>query len=303
MKEPLVSVIIPNYNYAQYLPCALDSVLAQTYSNFEIIVVDDGSQDNSREVLNSYGKTARFISQENQGVSEARNRGVRESSGEWVAFLDADDIWLPTKLEKQIHRILAEPELGLVHCGVERIEPGGASLGWWLDGLEGWVFKDILLFQRPVIIAAGSTALVSRAIFEAVGGFDTSLSTSADWDFCYRVAVHRRVGFIPEPLVKYRIHDSNMHANIKTMEHDMLICYEKAFASDAAADSALRRRSYGNLHMVLAGSYFRAGLTTDFARHAFKSLWLTPVNVKRLLGFPLRWYQRKGNNDLTEVRF
>ena len=96
MKEPLVSVVIPNYNYGQYLRQAIDSVLAQTYPAIEIIVVDDGSQDKSEAIVRSYGERVRLIAQRNQGVSVARNRGVQESAGEFVAFLDADDAWYAT---------------------------------------------------------------------------------------------------------------------------------------------------------------------------------------------------------------
>lgn len=302
MKNPLVSVIIPNFNYARYLPEAIDSVLNQTYAPVEILVVDDGSEDDSEAVVKAYGDRVRLIKQKNLGVAAARNHGVRESNGELLAFLDADDSWLPTKLSKQVERMLSDPELGLVHCGVEEVDPDGTSRRQLVAGMEGWVSRELLLFQRPVIINGG-TLIVSRASFDAVGGFDTRLSTAADWGFCYLVAARQRVGFVPEPLVKYRIHGSNMHANIKAMEHDMLICYEKAFATDATTDSGLRRRSYGNLHMVLAGSYFRAGMPSDFARHAFKSLWLTPVNVKRLLGYPLRWYQHKGDDALTRIPY
>src|SRR5688572_24093435 len=98
MKLPRVSAIIPNYNYAYYLPRAIDSVLAQTYPHVEIVVVDDGSTDNSETVLKSYGGRIRWLRQQNQGVAAARNHGVRETTGELVAFLDADDLWLPLKL-------------------------------------------------------------------------------------------------------------------------------------------------------------------------------------------------------------
>ena len=293
MANPLVSVIVPNYNYAQYLPQALDSVLAQTYRETEIIVVDDGSTDDSETVVSEYGSLVRFVRQKNQGVSTARNRGVAESKGELIAFIDADDAWLPAKLEKQVQRIVAEPEVGLVHCAVDQVGSAGDSLGSMSEGLEGSVSREFLLFQRPVIIAAGSTALVPRKVFEAVGGFDTRLSTSADWDLCYRIALKWKVAFVPDVLVKYRIHSTNMHANIKRMEHDMLLCYDKAFAAGVKDDNLRRRQCYGNLHLVLAGSFFRAGQKTDFARHAVKTIWLTPANLKRLLGFPLRWYQRK----------
>ena len=290
MKEPLVSVIIPNYNYAHYLPQALDSVLAQTYPRVEIMVIDDGSTDDSENVLRGYGDRIRSIKQQNQGVSAARNLGARETRGELLAFLDADDFWLPEKLERQVQRFVADPELGLVHCGVEEIHDNGDHLLFRLEGLEGWVATDMLLFNRAVILGGGSGLVVKRSAFEALGGFDTSLSTSADWDFFYRMAAHARVGFVPSALLKYRVHGSNMHANVRAMEHDMLIGYEKAFSCNRGILPELRRRCYGNLHMVLAGSFFRAGHKTDFARHALKSLWLTPGNLKSLLGYPLRRY-------------
>lgn len=292
MKLPRVSAIIPNYNYAHYLPRAIDSVLGQTYPHVEIVVVDDGSTDNSETVLKSYGSRIRWVRQQNQGVAAARNHGVRETSGELLAFLDADDLWLPLKLERQVQRLVDDPDLGLVHCGVEEIDGTGAHMRVRLDGLEGWVATELLLFQRAVILGGGSGLLVSRTTFEAAEGFDTRLSTSADWDFFYRIAANHRVGFVPEPLVKYRIHASNMHANISAMEHDMMLGYEKAFDSDKADLQRLRRQCYGNLHMTLAGSFFRAGRRADFARHALKSLWLTPGNATQLLGFPLRRLQR-----------
>lgn len=296
MKLPRVSAIIPNYNYAHYLARAIDSVLAQTYPHVEIVVVDDGSTDNSESVLRNYGRRIRLLRQQNQGVAAARNHGVRQTSGELVAFLDADDLWLPLKLERQVQRFLDDPELGLVHCGMEEVDHIGAPLRVRLDGLEGWVATELLLFKRGVILGGGSGLMVPRATFEAAEGFDTRLSTSADWDFFYRVAANHRVGFVPEPLVKYRIHTSNMHANIAAMEHDMMLGYEKAFNSDSAERHRLRRQCYGNLHLVLAGSYFRAGQSYDFARHALKSLWLTPRNLTRLLGFPLRHLRRRRLN-------
>jgi glycosyltransferase involved in cell wall biosynthesis len=293
MVTPLVSIIIPNYNYGHYLRQALDSVLAQTCQDLEIIVVDDGSQDSSESVVRTYGERIRFIKQENQGVSAARNRGAQESSGEFIAFLDADDLWLPTKLEKQLQRLCDDPGIGLVHCGVQEIDSSGALLKTLLEGMEGWVSKELLLFERPVILASGSTGLVPRTTFKAVGGFDERLGTSADWDFCYRISVRQPVAFVPEVLVYYRAHGSNMHANVGAMEHDMMIGYEKAFSSDNGELRYLRRQCYGNLHMVLAGSFFRSGQRARFARHALKSLLLTPGNLSRLVGFPFRWWWRE----------
>src|SRR5438309_5207552 len=232
MQLPKVSVIIPNHNYAHYLGQAVDSVLAQTYQNTEIVVVDDGSQDNSENIVAGYGDRVRLIKQGNQGVSAARNAGVRETEGELVAFLDADDFWAPSKLERQVNCYLGDIDLGLIHCGVDEVNGEGNHLRFQMDGMEGWVAKELLLFRRAVIILSGSTMLVPRTVFGMAGGFDTRLSTSADWDFCYRVAKRKRVGFIAEPLVKYRVHTSNMHSNLKAMEHDMLLGYARAFSDD-----------------------------------------------------------------------
>lgn len=304
MATPLVSVIIPNYNYARFLPQAIDSALAQTYSPVEVIVVDDGSQDDSLTVLKAYGARLRWVSQRNQGVAAARNHGVRLSQGSYLAFLDADDYWLPAKLERQLARLRQNPALGLVYCGTAEFNETG-SLSLRQDGIEGAVLADLLLLRRPAFFGGGSGFVVPRALFDEVGGFDERLSTSADWDLACRVALRRPFGFVPEILLKYRLHRSNMHANVRVMERDMLRVYAKIFDSAPAEVQALRRASYGQLHMVLAGSYFQAGQYQQFARHALKSLWLAPMNAVRLLGYPWRrWQRRKAANGepLSEAR-
>ncbi len=291
MERPLVSVIIPNYNYARYLPQAIDSVLAQTYPRVEIVVVDDGSRDDSAAVLERYGSQINAIRQQNQGVAAARNRGAQASSGEYLAFLDADDYWLPAKLERQMARFQQEPELGMVYCSVEEFNEQG-TVRFLRDGAEGWVAKDLLLGQRMAFFGGGSGFVTPRAVFDEVGGFDERLSTSADWELIYRLAARRKTGFVPDVLLKYRIHSSNMHANVGVMEREMMLSYGKAFAQATPEVQQLRRRCYGRLHMILAGSYFRAGQSAAFLRHALKSLWLTPSNATRLLAYPVRLWRR-----------
>ena len=293
--SPLVSVVIPNHNYGTYLRTAIESVLAQTYPHREILVVDDGSTDDSEAVLREYDGRVRWFRQQQQGVSVARNHGVRESRGALVAFLDPDDAWLPSKLERQVARWCREPDLGLVHCGVQMIDARGETLEVRLDGREGWLATEMLLFEQTTVLMAGSSALIPRPSFEAVGGFDPRLSTSADWDLCYRIARRQRVGFIPDALIRVRVHGANMHANIALMEHDMFLAYGKAFTDPRPEIHAIRRRSYGNLHMVLAGCFFRAGQPVKCAEHLLKGLWLTPHNVRRVLGFPIRWWTRRSN--------
>src|SRR5262249_35785155 len=164
-----------------------------------------------------------------------------------------------------------------------------------LDGLEGVVFRELLLLRRPVILGGGSGIVIPRAVFLEVGGFDEQLSTSADWDLFFRISRRYRVGFIPQVLLQYRLHGSNMHGNVRAMEHDMLAAYHKAFSSRDDKLHRLRRRSYGKLHAVLAGSFFAAGNYGGFLRNAVKSVVLTPGTLSQFVGYPFRhWRQRAG---------
>ena len=286
MKRAQVSVIIPTYNYAKYVGEAIDSALSQTYPDIEVIVVDDGSSDGSRDVIDGYGdRLKKIYFQQNQGVSAARNAGVAISDGELVAFLDADDVWLPEKTAKQVVRFATDRSLGLVHVGVEDIDAEGNVIGTKMDGLEGEVADEMLMFERSVILGGGSGIMIPRAVFDDVGGFDTKLSTSADWDMFYRIANRYKVGFVAEPLLRYRYHGSNMHRKIDVMERDMLLGYKKAFEAGTSSD---RRHAYGNLYRTLAGSFFVAGQYRDFARNALLSLWNRPSHIGYFLGFPLR---------------
>lgn len=288
-----VSVIIPTYNYARFLAQAIDSALAQTLMPREVIVVDDGSTDDTARVLEAYADGITVIRQPNLGVAAARNAGAARAEGELLAFLDADDVWLPEKLERQVAKFESDAGLGLVHCGMEEIDESGEGLGRRLDGMEGWVGDEMLLFRRGVILGGGSGAMVSRVAFDAVGGFDTAMSTSADWDLYYRIARRFRIGFVSEVLLQYRVHRSNMHLNIRAMERDMLRAYEKAFNGGANRLSRIERRAYGNLRMALAGSYFSVGQHAGFARNTLKSLARTPENLTRLLAYPVRCLRRR----------
>lgn len=291
MKDMLVSVIIPNYNYARFLREAIDGVLNQTHPNVEIIVVDDGSTDESRDVLESYGTRIDTIFQKNEGVSSARNNGVRASRGEFVAFLDADDSWRREKLERQVQRFAREPELGLVHVGVRDIDADGNVLEERLNGGEGRISDELLMLTDRGVQGGGSGSMLRRSVFDELGGFDTRLSTSADWDLYYRVSNSFAIGFVPEALLNYRVHGSNMHGNVTVMERDMTLAFEKALGGDSSPHT---RKCYGNLFKNLSGSYFRAGKYSDFLRTAVLSLRYRPANISYFLQFPLRRIKRNG---------
>ncbi|CAN5513579.1 hypothetical protein BH10ACI3_BH10ACI3_21940 [soil metagenome] len=286
MQKGLVSVVIPNYNYAQYLSEAINSVLDQTYPDVEIIVVDDGSSDASKEILLSYGNRIETVLQQNQGVAAARNNGVKASSGEFIAFLDADDLWGAEKTEKQVNCFRNDEKLGLVHVGVSEIDSNGNSIGDKLEGGEGKMWQELLLFSGKGILGGGSGVMMPRTIFDEVGGFDERLSTSADWDLYFQISSRFEVGFVREPLLKYRVHNSNMHANIDVMERDMTLAFEKAFHPESPDLSAIKRRAFGSLHQNLAGSYFVARDYLPFIKHSLWSLAFNPGNIIHFLKIP-----------------
>lgn len=283
-----ISAVIPTYNYGRFLREAIDSALTQTHPALEVIVVDDGSTDDTPQVLASYGNRIRAIRQPNQGVGAARNTGIAAARGEYVAFLDSDDIWKPEKLERDAARFNADPGLGLVHCGAELFDSTGKTLSVSQPLLEGWVALDLLRLDRQVIAAPGSGTMVPRRVAEEIGGFDGRLQPSEDWDFCYRVATRYRVGVVPEALVRYRLHGAGIHLNIPRMENGMLMALEKAFQSPDAAVQALRKHSYGRIHRVLAGCYFQSSEPRKFLRHMIKSLRYDPRNVAYFAAYPLR---------------
>jgi glycosyltransferase involved in cell wall biosynthesis/SAM-dependent methyltransferase len=286
--KPLVSVVITNYNYGRYLPQAIDSVLSQSYPEVELVVVDDGSTDESGDVLARYRGRLRVIRQENRGVSAARNRGVSETRGELVAFLDADDVWLPEKLLRQVEAF-RNRLVGMVCCEMRYLDAAGARTGSTSSDLGPDPLRRLALLRGPGVPGAGSTAVVRRSLFERVGLFDERLSTSADWDFCRRVTCRSEIAILPEPLVLYRQHSAAMHRNVAVLERDMLRAFQSMFDDPAAkAIHPLKQRCYGNLYLTLAGSYFHAGDRKRGSTYLLRSIVVWPPSIGRILGTPFR---------------
>ncbi len=281
-----VSVIIPTYNYGRFLREAIDSALAQTYRPIEVIVVDDGSTDDTPQVLAAYGERIRVIRQDNRGAGAARNRGTAAAKGDYLAFLDSDDILKPQSLEREIARFVADPSLGLVHCAAESVDGDGKLLSVSLNGMEGWLATELLRLDREVIGTPGSGIMVPKQVAAEIGGYDESLQPSEDWDFCYRIAVRYRVGYIREPLLTYRLHGGGLHLNVGRMEISMLRALEKAFMDPTVR--SLRNHSYGRIHRVLAGCYFQLHQPRQFFRHMIKSLRYDLGNLGYFAAYPIR---------------
>lgn len=295
-EAPLVTVVVPNYNYAEFLPKALESVIAQTYPKIEILLVDDGSTDGSREVAAQFGRRLRIISANRGGVAAARNLGIKEAKGAFVAFLDSDDVWDKNKIALQVVAAL-EPGVGMVYTGLQHIDCDGRPIGFGKRGSSGHdVLADMILMRGPGVPASGSSALVSRQCLELIGGFDEQLTTSADWDLWRRIACRYEIRLLPEPLTRYRFHPRSMHRQVDVFERDMMRCFEKAFLDPyAAAILPLRRRAYSGLFLNLSGSYLQAGQPTRSVQFALRSVIQWPGSLGYILSFPIRRLSRLFN--------
>lgn len=265
MGPPLVSVIIPTYNRSELVSRAIESALAQTYENVEIIVVDDASTDDTRDVVRSYGDRVTLLTHEtNRHVSAARNTGIERSSGEYVAFLDDDDEWLPTKLQRQYDCITtAGDEVGLVYSWMD-YHDGERICKRYRPRLQGDILEQAIGGQP---IGSCSTLFLDRRVLEQVGGFDESLPRGNDGDFIRRVSREYEVDYVPEVLVRHYVghdHDRITDETPDTVRNAIKANKSKLakFADELEADPSLKGEVYARLGLRYCqlGS-FKTGLS------------------------------------------
>ncbi len=209
---PRVSVVIPTYNRVALIRDALESVFAQTYRDFEVVVVDDGSTDNTRDVLSAYGEQICVVSQTNQGEASARNAGIREARGDFVAFLNSDDLWISTKLERQMSLLDANPDLVWAYSDAESFDGDtGRSL---------YLFSQLVRLNQGKVLShlfinnfiASPTPIIRRDVFSQVGDFWHS-PKGTDWDMWLRIARLHAIGLVNQPLARYRVHRGMVTSN------------------------------------------------------------------------------------------
>ena len=215
---PTVSVVVTCYNYARYLPTALDSVLGQTFSDYEVIVVNDGSTDNTDDVIKPYLEhpKVRYFKKANGGQATAKNLGIREARGEFIAFLDADDYWLPTKLEKQLELFRKNPAVGVVYSFIRQMGPEGREIPFEMPTCRR---GSILTNLYGCGFICFSSSMVRREFFEQYGVFDESLGMAIDYDLWLRLSTVTEFDFVPEALVYFRVGHGQMSSNVEGREY------------------------------------------------------------------------------------
>lgn len=249
---PTVSVIIPAFNQSHYVGEAIASVLAQTFQDYEIIVVDDGSADNTRQVVESFGR-AHYIFQDNRGESGARNTGIRHATGRYVAFLDADDTFLPGKLESQVPILDARPEIGAVFADVYLCDAKGRPEGLLSAQIgdrgkaSGQVFEALVHGN----FLAVNSVLIRREILHQVGMFDESIRAFPDWDLWLRVAAQYAFFYLDMPVANYRVHGNMVSRDQERMWQGALAVRRKLMAMPSFLAASPDARAYGCYHLGL----------------------------------------------------
>ena len=290
---PEISVIIPAYNASRTVGAAVDSVLAQTFTDFELLVIDDGSQDNTSEVVTARDDPrVRCVRTRNGGVSSARNQGLELAAGPYVAFLDADDAWQAAKLERQHLAMNDTPEVGVCFASAEYVDDDLRPVG--LDeAVKRSDYTEALLLEGNIVAGSASSVMARTSVIKDAGGFDGRLSLCADWDLWLRTSA--RTGFLAvrETLVLYRRLPGTMSSDPEVLERDTFALLDKFYADVASAPyRTLRGRAYGTQWMVCAGSYLHAGHLRDSLRCVAAGLRSDPRTVSRLASFPARWVGR-----------
>lgn len=306
---PLVSVVMPAYNARPFIEEAIRSVLSQDYPSIELTVIDDGSKDGTPELAEQFGSRVKVLRQKNAGPAAARNRGIAAALGDFIAFLDADDVWLPGKVALQVQYLQDHPDVGVVFGGFLRwhSQPDGTfltpptpiNLDTPLNIVaehSGWIYKDILLESVISII----TAMVRRTVIEKVGDLDESLATGEDYDFWLRVSQQFRADKLDRTLAYYRMHAASITQvpRIENNEYKVLLKALKIYGlagpdKVAASESALRKRffqlcfNHGYFHVrsgdpKVAQAAFSAALHHSPLKPKVWIYWVL-ATIKRLL--------------------
>ena len=291
---PVVSVVIPAFNAMRTIGQTLESALSQTLAAIEVIVVDDGSTDATREAVRRIqDPRVRLVSQPNRGASVARNTGIAQAKGEWVAFLDADDAWTANKLERQLTLMALSPGCLASQTSAFLVD----------DDLRPHTLRHCRPSRDPLLAflrfqnlpAAASSWLVKRDLLNQLGGFDPELVMHEDWDLSVRLARLTHPLCIDEPLTLYRMHADNRSSDVDSHIASGLRILDRLFSDPELPGRirAHRREIYGRYYTMLCGGMFTARRWGACARWGTRALLTDPRMVIYMLALPVRHLTRR----------
>jgi glycosyltransferase involved in cell wall biosynthesis len=273
---PTISVVIPIYNGENTILETIKSVQKQTFSDFELIFINDGSTDRSLELVQSVeDERLKIFSYENGGLPVARNRGISHATGEFIAFLDADDLWTPDKLELQLTALKQHPDAGVAYSWTYfKGEENEYSYVDKSSFFEGNVYADLLVKN---FLHNGSNPLISKQAIESVGFFDPALKSCEDWDFYLRLASKWNFVLVPKPQIIYRQSSSSMTSKIEIMEKYLLIVIERSFQVAPSELQYLKKQSLSWVYKYVAQQHLK------YSSHKLENLNLATSNLTRAI--------------------
>ncbi len=246
----IISIIIPIYNGERTIRKTIESVLNQTFADFEVIAINDGSEDSTLEIINSIPDSRlKVFSYPNAGVAASRNRGLALATGDYISFIDADDLWTPDKLEAQFKALQANPQAAVAYSWTAWIDESGQFLrpGGNIT-VNGSAYEKLLLRD---FVESGSNPLIRRQALAEVGSFDQSVTPAEDWDMWLRLAAHYEFVTVPAAQILYRVYPSSASFNVWKMETASLKVIEKAFAQAPESLNQLKKEVLGNRYKYL----------------------------------------------------
>lgn len=271
-RTPVISVIIPVYNGAKTIKETIESVLQQTYKTFELIVINDGSQDETLAIISSIqDPRIKVFSYPNAGLSATRNRGIVRSCGEFIAFLDADDLWTKDKLAAQLEALQQNPQAAVAYSWTDHIDENSKYLRpASYNSCNGNVYERLLIGN---FLVCGSNTLIRTEALHKVGGFDESLNSAEDWDMWLRLASHYEFVVVPRPQVLYRISPYSMSANIFKMESASLQVLERAYSQAPVTLQHRKKETLAFIYKFLMDKALQDGVRSQRGLKAAKVLF------------------------------
>ncbi len=279
---PTISVIIHTYNNEKFIAETVESVLKQTYNEYEIIVVDDGSEDGTRDALLPYMQKIRYHYKENGGIASAKNAGISLSKAEFIAFLDHDDLWIPDKLKIQIEHFNRNPQIGLVYAKYTSFRDDKELRTKPEKGYSGWIFAKLI--SKSFIQT--STVMVKRDCLNAVGPFDESFRLADEYDMFLRIARRFQCGFVDRELTRYRVHDTNASKNDLLFGKENLRVYKKIYNSYTNLDEKekkILKKRIGMYSIKVAKGLYNQGQLEESMKYQKEALEYLPF-YKRIAG-------------------
>jgi len=287
--KPTVSIVVPTYNRAHYLGQAIDSILSQTYTDYEIIVIDDGSTDHTAELVKAMSDPRiRYIFQENQGISGARNTGVQTARGRYIAFLDSDDVWLPDLLQAAVETLDTDPAIGLVYARAQAFDREGTPLPQ-KTGAPPKFADDPLQSALWGDFVTTITVVVRRELLERVGPFDETMKGNEDWDMWIRLARVSQFRFVDRVLASFRVHAGRTTGgdseHFCTITEGRFRPLDKAFADPNVPEYILNLKplAYRNAHIDVACRWISVGETRKALAHMRAALAVAPSPMATLV--------------------